>query len=56
MADSTKINQLQEKLLEANSIITNKIIEGISFDKTITCTIIDDTYKKEGKYTVSNGA
>ena len=56
MADSTKINQLQEKLLEANSIITNKIIEGISFDKTITCNIIDDTYKKEGKYIVSNGA
>ena len=56
MADSTKINQLQEKLLEANSIITNKIIEGISFDRTITCNIIDDTYKKEGKYIVSNGA
>lgn len=56
MADSTKINQLQEKLLEANSIITNKIIEGISFDKTITCNIIDDTYKKEGRYIVSNGA
>ena len=37
-------------------ILNAHALSGISFDKTITCTIEDDTYKKEGKYTVNDGS
>lgn len=56
MADNTRVNELQEKLLQAMDILNAHALNGMSFDKTITCTIEDDTYKKEGKYTVNDGS
>ena len=55
MVDNTRVNELQEKLLQAMDILNAQALSGISFDKTITCTIEDDTHKKEGKYTVTDG-
>jgi hypothetical protein len=37
-------------------ILNAHALSGMSFDKTIVCTIEDDTYNKEGKYTVNDGA
>lgn len=55
MADTTKINNVQENLIKAMGIISAQSLKEVSFDKTIVCTIKDDKDKKEGKYTVSDG-
>ena len=51
----TQINSYQDKLLEAMSIVSSQLISSIPYDKTITCTIINDEEKASGKYSVSNG-
>ena len=56
MVNNTRVNELQNKLLQAMDIINAHALNNINFDKTITCTIEDDTYKKEGKYEVSDGS
>lgn len=53
--DPMKINDLQQKLLEAMNIVTGSVVQGISYDKTVLCTIIDDTQRDFGKYIVSEG-
>lgn len=55
MSDFTQVNNYQDKLLEAMNIVSSQLINSIPYDKTITCTIIDDQYAAEGKYIVSNG-
>lgn len=55
MADNTRVNELQDKLLKAMDILNAQALNSISFDKTITCTIEIDTDKKEGKYEVNDG-
>lgn len=55
MTDSTKVNDIQEKILESISILTQQSLREISFDKTISCTIEDNSDKKQGKYEVSDG-
>lgn len=54
--DSTKVNNVQENLLEAIKIVSEQSLKKVSFDKTITCTITNNENKKEGKYTVSDGS
>ena len=39
MADNTRVNDLQDKLLKAMDILNAQALNSISFDKTITCTI-----------------
>lgn len=56
MNDNTRINDLQNKLLQAMDIINAKALQSISYDKTIACTIEDDTYREEGKYSVNDGS
>ena len=56
MADNTRINELQDKLLQAMDILNAQALNSISFDKTITCTIENDENKKDGKYEVSDGS
>lgn len=56
MADSTRINELQDKLLQAMDIVNAKALNAISYDKTITCTIETNKNKKEGCYEVSDGS
>lgn len=54
MPDNTRVNELQDKLLQAMDIINAHALSSISFDKTVLCTIEDDSEKKNGKYIVSN--
>ena len=51
----TQVNSYQDKLLEAMSIVSSQLISSIPYDKTITCTIINDEEKDKGKYQVTNG-
>lgn len=55
MADNTRVNELQEKLLKAIDILNAQALNSISFDKTIICTIENDKDKKDGKYEVNDG-
>ena len=43
-----------EVLCQAVDEIVQKRLEGVSYDQTILCTIIDDDKKAEGLYIVSN--
>lgn len=45
-----------EILCQAVDEIVTKKLEGISFDKTINCTIIDDKKASEGQYKVTDGS
>ena len=56
MADNTRVNELQEKLLQAMDILNAKALDSVSYDKTILCTIENDKNKKDGKYEVSDGS
>jgi hypothetical protein len=44
-----------ETLCEAIDTIISKKLEGLSYDITKTCIVIDDTYKKQGRYVVADG-
>lgn len=55
MADNTRVNELQDKLLKAMDILNAQALNSISFDKTITCKIETDKDKKDGKYEVNDG-
>ena len=44
-----------EQLFDAVKIIAESSISNLSFDKTIICTIVDDSDKKNGHYIVSDG-
>jgi hypothetical protein len=37
-------------------IVNHSALSALSYDKTVLCTITDDTEKEEGKYIVSDGA
>jgi hypothetical protein len=43
-----------EILCQAVDEIVRTRLEGISYDQTILCTIVDDSRRKEGIYTVTN--
>ena len=43
-----------EIFCQATEILAQHLIEKVSFDRTILCTIIDDSEKENGKYRVSN--
>lgn len=45
-----------ELFCQAVDEIVKKRLEGISYDSTILCTIIDDSKRDKGIYTVSNGS
>ena len=44
-----------ELLCEAMSIIAGSRVQDLPFDKTIVCTITDNSKKDKGIYTVSDG-
>lgn len=44
-----------EQLFKAVDIILNQRLQDVNFDKTIICTIVDDSDKKNGCYVVSDG-
>lgn len=41
-----------EQICRSMEIIVAKRLEGLHYDRTVICTITDDTLSKEGKYTV----
>lgn len=56
MTDSTRINELQDKMLQAMSIVNGKLLDTISYDTTITATISDNKDKADGKYILTDGS
>jgi hypothetical protein len=44
-----------EQLFESIDIILGQRLQDVNFDKTIICTIVDDSDKKNGCYIVSDG-
>ena len=56
MNDYTRVNELQDKLLQAMDILNAKALRDIQFDKTILCSIEDDSERKDGKYIVNDGS
>lgn len=53
--DNTKINNFQEKILQAMQIISEKTLESVSYDTTIVATIQDNADKADGKYVLTDG-
>ena len=43
-------------LCESVKIISESLLEGLKFDKTIVCTIVDDSKRDVGTYTVTDGS
>ena len=50
------MNKIDETLCEAIDLIVNKRLEGTTFDKTILCTITDNSERGKNKYLVSDGS
>lgn len=48
--------EMIENLFKSIDLITDKKLEGLEYDKTITCSIVDNKYASRGEYTVSDGA
>lgn len=53
MADNTQ--NLIENLLKSVDIVVNNRLQGLQFDKTITCSILSNKYASHGEYTVTDG-
>ena len=51
----SEILDYNEILLQAVDTLIAKRLENLPFDKTIICTITDDSHKDEGAYTVTDG-
>ena len=56
MTDNTKVNSYQEWLLDAIEITAEQLIQGLSYDKTIVCTVVDDSKKEQDEYKVFDGS
>lgn len=56
MSDNTKINEVQDKVLDAIEVIAAQTLKSLQFDKTVLCTIENDSDKKNGKYEVTDGS
>ena len=55
MSNNTTINNISDNILGAMAIVGESIVNSISFDKTISCTITNDEKREQGEYEVSNG-
>lgn len=45
-----------EALCQSMKIISESVLESVKFDKTIECTIVDDSQRTQGTYRVSDGS
>jgi hypothetical protein len=45
-----------ESILQAMDIVSNKNLNGVAFDETIECEIVDNSDAKNGHYWVSDGS
>ena len=48
-------NESMESLLKAMDIIASRKVEKVAYDSTIICTIVDNSDRKNGCYTVTDG-
>jgi hypothetical protein len=46
------VSNIAENICESIQIIGESLLEGLSYDKTVVCTIIDDSERDKGKYVV----
>ena len=58
LAKEQKMNasEMSQAILEAVDLVTEHKLERLEFDKTLVCTIEDDTNKKKGEYIVTDGS
>jgi hypothetical protein len=49
------LSNYAENICESIEIISKSLLEGLSYDKTVVCTIIDDSKRSKGIYTVKEG-
>lgn len=47
---------ITENVLTAMETIAKSVVDGVAYDKTITCTIVDDSTREQGKYIVTDGS
>ena len=52
--NSTRVNEISDNLCAATSILIENAIKELNFDKTIICTITDDSKRKQGVYKVKD--
>lgn len=45
-----------EQLFETIEVISKSVLNGISYDKTVACTIVDASKRENGEYIVSDGS
>ena len=53
--DTSKVNNIQDKILQSIEIVLNERLQSVEFDTTVLCTILDDSEREKGKYQVTNG-
>ena len=49
------MTDLIDNILDSISLIVDKKIESLKFDKTSICTVLDDSKANQGKYLVTDG-
>lgn len=49
------MTDLIDNILDSISLIVDKKIESLKFDKTSICTVLDDSKASQGKYLVTDG-
>jgi hypothetical protein len=47
---------IAEAICEATKIISESVVKGVAYDKTLTCTITNADNKDKGEYTVTDGS
>jgi uncharacterized protein with PhoU and TrkA domain len=47
---------IAEAICETAKIISESVVKGVAYDKTLTCTITNADNKDEGEYTVTDGS
>lgn len=55
-AQKMKASEMSKAILDAVDLVTEHKLERLEFDKTLVCTIEDDTNKKKGEYIVTDGS
>lgn len=54
--NQTTVESSIQKLFDAMDIIAAKQVKNLQFDKTVKCSITDDSKSDEGEYTVTDGS
>jgi RNA polymerase sigma-70 factor (ECF subfamily) len=55
-AQFSDMSDFIESILQGVDILIDRRLEDVAYDSTIICTIMDDSDKKNGKYSVTDGS